>query len=142
MSVNWIRRARTAIERRIPFSRWRTISAVIGLFMLGLYAAKIPKLLSPILKAALLVFLVHAVEREFFWGELIEMVQGALHKVTERHNSLLGAITASGISSVYTRRDSNVASDVARSIETARKRVWLLGVALSECIRLENALQT
>jgi hypothetical protein len=84
------------------------------------------------------VVIVHAVEKIFFWKDLRNLVRTQVADVTSEHDDILGNASAIGMSFVYRNR-MQAAKEVVAAISKAETRVWLLGIAFSQCVRLTSS---
>lgn len=123
-------------------TRWRSVLSASALLLLGAFSARIP--ISEVLKHAaevtLLVFLVHALEREFFWKDLGDLVRDEMGTVSAKFSSLIKNANEAGLEFIYPdRRDA--LDDIGEQVTKAQNRIWLLGVALYEELSLEKLQQ-
>jgi hypothetical protein len=124
---------------------WRSLLLGGALVLLGAFSTRlpVPEAVKRMAEAALLVFLVHAVERELFWKDLGGMVQEQMVKVSARFNELIDNASSLGMTFVYRNRaeavDDILGKDgVPGAIDEAQDRIWLLGIAFSEGVKLER----
>jgi hypothetical protein len=114
---------------------WLLAGAVAGLILVGFFANSLPNILRQVIEAALFVFLVHAVEKAFFWHHLQDMVRDQIEEVAQKHIDLTGNALACGMKYIYKNR-SAAAPEVSDAIRAARSRVWLLGIAFDKNVNL------
>lgn len=117
--------------KRIPSGSWGLLVAVVGIFLLGMYSARLPTLTRGILEAVLFVLLVHAIEKVYFWRDLLTTVGHQIDVVASRQRDLLGNALQCGMTAIYKNR-SDAQKDIMLNIEKAKNRIWLLGIALSK----------
>jgi hypothetical protein len=118
---------------------WRSTVIVLVIFLFGLFSGKLPRAAIVVGETTLLAFLIHAIEKEFFWKSLLRMVQLALENVHEKQNALLRNSSKAGITAIYVSR-SGATPAVLDAIAASNKRVWLLGIALHEVLSVAEVL--
>jgi hypothetical protein len=121
------------------FTRWRTLVLGGSLLLLGAFSSRlpVPEGMKRVAEATLLVLLVHAVEREFFWKDIGGMVQEQMVEVSAKFNDLVQSATSCGLDLVYSNR-KKADQDVWQAVGEARDRIWLLGIAFHEGLNLER----
>lgn len=82
---------------------------------------------------------VHFLERAFLWKDIAERNKHSLEEILNPAIELLGSAKKCGLEMLYVDR-STVREDIMPTIRNAQKRVWLLGIAFSEEIRLGDVL--
>jgi len=73
--------------------------------------------------------------------QLIDDNRNSLEKSLQTSNQLIGTASACGLTNIYSSR-KDVKGDIYNAIENAEKRVWLLGITLSENVHLDELLPT
>lgn len=131
--------------RRIKLPRpWRSVAIALALIIFGVYSHQIAArsaAAEETIQVILLALLVHCIERDFLWKELSKSLSGvvekASQKVSNENNALIGAAADGGLTRIYLNREA-AQSDVDDTITNANSRVWLLAVAISEKVNLEQ----
>ncbi|MHC1728593.1 MAG: hypothetical protein AB9866_21755 [Syntrophobacteraceae bacterium] len=82
---------------------------------------------------------VHFLERTFLWKDIAKWNKESLKDILNPAIELLGASNQCGLDMIYVDR-TNLKEEVVASVKHAKKRVWMLGIAFSEEIRLKDIL--
>ena len=151
-------------ERSRPFVRMTIaclffLTAVALNILLPRYWHNIPEIVKHLLLLFSAIMCVHIMEYAYMWYEifghirsilketlqtthqLIDDNRSALEKSLQSTNKLAESAATCGLSNVYCSR-KDVKSDIYDAIENAGKRLWLLGITLSENIHLDELLST
>ncbi len=121
---------------------------VCGVFLsLGAYLVAREYLPSSVLRPVVLELLlvltviisVHLLERLFLWRTIRAFLAGAVRAAVKNATELAKAADQSGLVAIYPDRKS-AEHDVRQALDTAKKRIWLLGVAFSQVITIDRLL--
>lgn len=151
-------------ERPRPFVRMVIacvffISAVTLNILLPRYWHNTPEIVKHLLLVFSAIMCVHIMEYAYLWWEifghirtilketllathqLIDENRNSLEKSLQTTNQLIGTASACGLTNIYCSR-KDVKGDIYDAIEDAEKRIWLLGITLSENVHLDELLPT
>lgn len=103
------------------------------LLVLNFYAIKLPESIYELLFLFSILSVVHLIDIFFIERALIEDVKFSLVPITKSAKNC-------GLIEIYESR-KNIESEIITAIEKSRKRVWLLGVAFSEGVRLDDIIK-
>lgn len=149
-------------ERPRPFARmiiafFFFLSSVALYIVLPRYWHSIPEIIKHLLLVFSAIMCVHIMEYAYLWWEifghirdilketlqathqLIEENRVSLEKSLQATNQLIGSASTCGLTSIYSSRKI-IKGNIYDAIENAGKRIWLLGITLSEGIRLDELL--
>lgn len=135
------------------------LSAVTLNILLPRYWQNIPEIVKHLLLVFSAIMCVHIMEYAYLWWEifghirsilketlqathqLIDDNKSSLEKSLQTTNRLIGSAATCGLTNIYCSR-KDVRGEIYDAIETAEKRVWLLGVTFSENVHLDELLST
>lgn len=135
------------------------LAAVTLNVLLPRYWQNIPEIVKHLLLVFSAIMCVHLMEYAYLWWEifghmrdiledtlqathrLIDGNRNALEKSLQTFNQLIGKAARCGLINLYCSR-KDVKDDLYDTVENAEKRVWFLGVTLSENIHLDELLPT
>lgn len=127
--------------------------------LLPRYWHNIPEIIKHLLLVFSAIMCVHIMEYAYLWWEifghirsilqetlqathqLIDDNRNSIEKSLQTANQLLGTASTCGLTNIYCSR-KDVKGDIYDAIENAEKRVWLLGITLSENVHLDELLPT
>ena len=127
--------------------------------LLPRYWHNIPEIIKHLLLVFSAIMCVHIMEYAYLWWEifghirsilqetlqathqLIDDNRNSIEKSLQTSNQLIGTASACGLTNIYSSR-KDVKGDIYNAIENAEKRVWLLGITLSENVHLDELLPT
>ncbi len=151
-------------EKPRPFARMLIaclffITAVTLNILLPRYWHNTPEIVKHLLLVFSAIMCVHIMEYAYLWWEifghirnilketlqathqLIDENRNSLEKSLQTTNQLIGTASACGLTNIYCSR-KDVKGDIYDAIENAEKRIWLLGITLSENVHLDELLPT
>lgn len=128
---------------------WLTGTFFLTILLLFLIAPKVARIIHAseeeldlakhLLLTLMAIMGVHLLERAFLWREITHWNQDSLTTVLQESNALVKAAETCGLQSIYPSREK-AKSDVMDAVRTARERIWLLGIGLSQKINLNHHL--
>ena len=125
--------------------------------LLPRYWHNIPEIIKHLLLVFSAIMCVHIMEYAYLWWEifghirsilqetlqathqLIDDNRNSIEKSLQTSSQLNGTASACGLTNIYSSR-KDVKGDIYNAIENAEKRVWLLGITLSENVNLDELL--
>jgi hypothetical protein len=143
-----------------PFARMLTacflfLAAVALYILLPLYWHNIPEIIKHLLLVLCAVMCVHIIEYAFFWWEIFGQIKNILEetirptnqlinsnrtlieKSLRTSNQLIGTAAICGLTNIYcSRKDTK--DHIYNAVKNAEKRLWLLGIAHSEIVQLDD----
>lgn len=151
-------------ERPRPFARMLIacfffVTAVALNILLPRYWHNIPEIVKHLLLVFSAIMCVHIMEYAYLWWEifghiriilketlqathqLIDDNRNAIEKSLQTTNQLIGTASTCGLTNIYCSR-KDVKGDIYDAIENAEKRIWLLGITLTENVHLDELLPT
>jgi hypothetical protein len=149
-------------EKPKPFVRLVTacfffLIAILLNILLPLYWHNTPEIIKHLLLVFSAIMCVHIIEYTYLWWEifghiktilketlqathqLIDDNKRSLEKSLHTANQLIGSASLCGLTNIYRSR-KEIKGEIYDAIENAEKRIWLLGVTLSENIHLDELL--
>ncbi len=137
-------------EKTKLFGRtWRTGVIFLILFFLFLITPKVAgsihaseeqlEIVKHLLLTLMAIMGVHFLERAFLWKEITHWNKDSLTTVLQESNALIKAADACGLQSIYPSREE-AKEDVIDAVRRAKKRIWLLGIGLSQKVNLNHDL--
>ncbi|GJQ59428.1 MAG: hypothetical protein D8M57_09775 [Candidatus Scalindua sp. AMX11] len=151
-------------EKPRPFARMLTacllfLAAVALYILLPRYWHDIPEIIKHLLLVLCAVMCVHIIEYAFFWweifGQIKSILEEALHPTNQLINSnriliekslrtsnqLISTAAICGLTNIYSSR-KDTKDHIYNAVKNAEKRLWLLGIAHSEIVQLDDLLSS
>jgi hypothetical protein len=97
------------------------------------------EILKHLLLTLMAIMGVHLLERAFLWKEIANWNKDSLTTVLQDANALIKAADTCGLQTIYPSREE-ARKDVINDVRKAKKRIWLLGVGLSQKININHDL--
>ena len=147
-------------EKPRPFARMLIacfffLTAVALYILIPLYWHDIPEIVKHLLLVLCAVMCIHIIEYAYFWkdifGQIKSLLEETLHptnqlidsnrtlieKFLRTSNQLIGTAAICGLTNIYcSRKDTK--DDLYNAVKNAEKRLWLLGIAHSEIVHLDD----
>src|SRR5260370_10137530 len=92
-----------------------------------------------LLLVVVVVALVHVVARLLLLNSFTRLIDQTADTVSERLSELSRCANFTGLNKIYDDREK-AARDIVESIKAAGKRIWLLGIAFQEPLRLKSLI--
>ncbi|KHE92028.1 MAG: hypothetical protein K8F52_03610 [Candidatus Scalindua rubra] len=151
-------------EERRPFARMLTACffflAVVALYiLLPRYWHNVPEIIKHLLLVLCAVLCIHIIEYAFFWWEIFGHMKNIFtetlsptHKLINDNRTLIektlcssnqiicGAAVCGLTDIYYSRKDTK--NDLYNAVKNAERRLWLLGIAHSEIVQLDDLLSS
>jgi hypothetical protein len=151
-------------ERPKPFARM-LIVCILFLIMVSLYILlprywhNIPETVKHLFLVLSALMCIHIIEYAFFWWEIFGHMKGifketlnptnqlindnraTIEKLLYTSNQLIGTAAVCGLTNIYYCR-MDTKDDIYNSVGNAEKRLWLLGIAHSEIVHLDDLLSS
>jgi hypothetical protein len=132
-------------EPRLFARTWRAGALLLALIILYFVAAKVIKYIpnlseeAEIIKHLILTLIavmgVHLLERAWLWRDIAEWNRSSLEGVLQSTDKLVESAAACGLEKVYSSR-KEAKDEIIKAINGSKERIWLLGVCISQEIRL------
>ena len=114
--------------------------ASVVLYLSGRFLwPSIPEVTKDLLLALCAVTGVHLLERAWLWRDIAQWNRGSLEGVFKDASELLRSAGSCGLTKIYRSRD-DAHKDAVEAIGASRDRIWVLGVSLSEKVRLDELI--
>ena len=144
---------------RILISCFFFLITVILYILLPRYWHDIPEIIKHLLLILSAIMCIHLIEYAFFWWEifghmkdifketlcttnkLIDDNRASIEKFLYTSNQLVGTAAICGLTNIYCSRN-DAKGDIYNAIKNAEKRLWLLGIAHSEIVHLDDLLSS
>ncbi len=149
-------------EKPRPFARmfiscFFFLTAVALYILLPLYWHNIPEIIKHLLLVLCAVMCVHIIEYAFFWWEIFGQIKNILEetirptnqlinsnrtlieKSLRTSNQLIGTAAICGLTNKYCY-SKDTKDHIYNAVKNAEKRLWLLGIAHSEIVQLDDLL--
>lgn len=122
---------------------WRTslilFLIVITYFLLPLIYPSIPPIVEHLLIMLMAMIGVHLLERAFLYKDISIWSKSSLDSVFRTNLNLINDASNCGLEKIYQGRDRAL-EDIISDMNGAKKRIWILGIALSEILQLEDII--
>ncbi len=92
-----------------------------------------------LLLVVVVVALVHVVDRLLLLNSFTRLIDQTADTVSHRLSELSRCANFTGLNKIYDDREK-AARDIVESIKAAEKRIWLLGIAFQEPLRLKSLI--
>ena len=151
-------------EKPRPFVRMLIVcifflATVMLYILLPRYWHNIPEIVKHLLLVLSAIMCIHIIEYAFFWWEIFGHMKGIFKEALSPTNQLInnnraiiekffcssnhiiGTAAGCGLTNIYySRKDTK--DDIYNSVRNAEKRLWLLGIAHSEIVHLDDLLSS
>lgn len=151
-------------EKPRPFARMLIaclffLTAVALYILLPLYWHNVPEIFKHLLLVLCAVMCIHIIEYAYFWkdifGQINSLLEDALRPTNQLINSnrtliekslrtssqLISTAAICGLTNIYcSRKDAK--DHIYNAVKNAEKRLWLLGIAHSEIVQLDDLLSS
>ena len=135
------------------------LTTVALYILLPRYWHNIPEIVKHLLLVLSAIMCIHIIEYAFFWWEIFGHLKGifkealsptnqlindnrtSIEKFLTTSNQLIGSAANCGLTNIYgSRKDAQY--EIYHAIKNAEKRLWLIGIAHSEIVHLDDLLSS